>query len=50
MAMAPDDYMVVQYHAERGRGFFDVLGHGDVGLGRGRVPRGVIVHDAAARP
>ena len=32
MAIAPDDYMVVQYHAERGRGFFDVLGHGDVGL------------------
>ena len=27
MAIAPDDYMVVQHHAERSRGFFDVLGH-----------------------
>jgi len=43
MAVAPDDYMVVQDHAERGRGFFDVLGHGDVGFGRGRVARGVVV-------
>jgi hypothetical protein len=37
VAVAPDDYMVVQYDAERGCGVFDVLGYGDVGLGRGRI-------------
>jgi sugar lactone lactonase YvrE len=38
MAIAADDYyyVVVQYDTERGRGFFDVLRHGNVGLGRGQ--------------
>jgi hypothetical protein len=44
MAIATDDHVVVQYDAERSRGFLDVLRDGDVGLGRGRVARGVVVH------
>ena len=44
MAVAADDHVVVHHHAERGCGFFDVLGYGDVGFGRGRVARGVVVH------
>ena len=44
MPTATDDHVVVHHHAERGRGFFDVLGYRDVGLRRGRVARGVIVH------
>ena len=43
MAVAADDQMVVQDDAEGRRGFLDVLGHRDVGLGRGRVARGVVV-------
>src|SRR5439155_19030967 len=49
MAVAPDDDMVVQYHAERGRCSFDVLGYGDVGLRRGWVARGVVVHQDQCR-
>ena len=37
MAVAADDDLVVQYHAERGGGFLDILGHGDVGLKWGRI-------------
>jgi hypothetical protein len=44
VAVAADDEMVVQDDPERGGGLLDVLGHGDVGCGRGRVARGVVVH------
>jgi hypothetical protein len=44
VAVAADDEMVVQHDPERGGGLLDVLGHGDVGCGRGRVARGVVVH------
>ena len=49
MAVAADDDVVVQYHAERGGGFLDILGHGDVGLRRGRIARGMIVHQDQRR-
>jgi hypothetical protein len=49
VAVAADDQMVVQYDPERGGGLLDVLGHGDVGCGRGRVPRGVVVHQDQGR-
>ena len=43
MAVAGDDDVVVQHDAERGGGLFDVLGHGDIGFGRGRIARRVVV-------
>src|SRR5882757_8217868 len=49
VAVAPDDQMVVQDHAECRRGFFDVLGYSDVGLGRGRVAGGVVVQQDQRR-
>jgi hypothetical protein len=44
VAVAGDDQVVVQDDPERGGGLLDVLGHRDVGFGRGRVARGVVVH------
>ena len=49
MAIAPNDQMVVQDHAECGGGFLDVLGYGDVGLGRGRVAGGMVVQQNQCR-
>jgi len=49
VAVAADNDMVVQYHAERGGGLLDILGHGDVGLGWGRIARRMIVHQDQRR-
>ena len=48
VAVAADDQVIVQSEAERGGGLLDFLGHLDVGLGRGRVARGVVVHRISA--
>jgi len=44
VAVAADDQVVVQSESERGGGSLDVLCYGDVGLGGGRVARGMVVH------
>jgi len=49
VAVAADNHMVVQYDAERGGSLLDILGHGDVGLRRGRIARGMIVHQDQRR-
>ena len=43
MAVAPNDYVVVQHDAERGGGCFDVCGDGDIGLGRCGITRRVVM-------
>ena len=42
-----DDDVVVDRDAELGRGLLDLARHLDVGLGRRRVARGVVVHHIA---
>src|SRR5262249_35012683 len=44
MPVAADDDVVMQGKPEQGGSLLDLLGHGDVRPGRGRVARGVIVH------
>ena len=49
MPAAADDDVVVHGDAERACRLDDVAGDGDVGLGRGRVARGMVVHQDQGR-
>ena len=42
-----DHDVVVDRDAELGGGVLDLAGHLDIGLGRGRVAGGVVVHQVA---
>lgn len=50
MTMASDDDMIVQGDANGLSRVAHLQGHGDIGLGRGGVAGGVVVHDAIENP
>ena len=44
-----DDEVIVHRYAERCGGLEDVVGYGNIGSGRGRIARGVIMHEDQRR-